>query len=255
MRHPEIAHNIRAASDYSRTLRAPRYREMYPQHAPQDPTRLGRGREVYRAHCFGCHGDRDESGVGWSDGPRTHEVTPLAVIGTDPERLVFRHYGSVPERLFRLFDGKHPFHFARDEIWPQRGEEENVDVRGYLNAPLDGLYLRAPYLHNASVLTLAELHQSEAEAGDILPGHNLYDPIDAGFRLARQGGRQTYFRFDRRYVEIRIAATTIRGRTAIRNATSPISKPCSTTSKRYDQSAKNPDRPADVTLAQFTSHS
>lgn len=196
MRHPEIAHNIRAASDYTRTLRAPRFAQMFPDHAPRNQGRLARGREVYRTHCFGCHGDRDESETGWSNGPQTNQVTPTAVIGTDPARVMFRHYGSVPERLFRLFDQHHPFHFAREEIWPQRGEEQNVAIRGYLNAPLDGVFLRAPFLHNASVLTLAELINVKPRRAVFFRGQNLYDPLDIGLVSPDKPDSKRYFRFD-----------------------------------------------------------
>jgi hypothetical protein len=196
MRHPEIVHNIRAASDYTRTLRAPRFADMFPDHAPREQSRLARGREVYRAHCFDCHGDRDDAGTGWINGPKTNEVTPVEAIGTDPERVTFRHYGSLPERLFRLFGKHHPFHFAREEIWPQRGEEQNLAIRGYLNAPLDGVFIRAPYLHNASVLTLAELINLKPRRATFFRGQNLYDPLDAGFISPDQPDAKRYFRFD-----------------------------------------------------------
>ncbi|UWU83189.1 hypothetical protein N2605_27105 [Bradyrhizobium yuanmingense] len=196
MRNPEVVHNIRAASDYTRALRAPSFAQMFPDHVPGDQSRLARGREMYQAHCFGCHGDRDDAGTGWSNGPKTDEVTPVGAIGTDPARVTFRHYGSVPERLFRLFDQHHPFHFAREEIWPQRGEEQNSAIRGYLNAPLDGVFLRAPYLHNASVLTLAELINLKPRRAVFFRGQNLYDPLNVGFISPDQPDGRRYFRFD-----------------------------------------------------------
>ena len=64
--------------------------------------------------------------------------------------------------------------------------------------PLDGLWLRAPYLHNGSVPTLRDL----LEIGDNRPkefyrGYDVYDPIKIGFvsDVAEEGGRK-YFRFD-----------------------------------------------------------
>jgi hypothetical protein len=194
MKNPEIVHNIQAASEYTRTLRAPTYALMFPNHASRDEAKLSRGREVYRQHCFTCHGDRD--GAGWANGARTQEVTPLSELGTDPERVRFRHYGTVPERLFGLFGPDHPFHFARDAIWPQRGEEDNIAIRGYVNVPIDGAYLRAPYLHNASVLTLAELINLKPRRTVFFRGENLYDPADAGFVSPDHADAERYFRFD-----------------------------------------------------------
>jgi hypothetical protein len=86
------------------------------------------------------------------------------------------------DRLFRVFPDKHPFHFGRDEISPRPGEEQNLAIRGYVNAPMDGMFLRAPYLHNASVLTLAELINLKKRRDVFYRGHNSYDPIDVGYR-------------------------------------------------------------------------
>jgi hypothetical protein len=59
---------------------------------------------------------------------------------------------------------------------------ENLAIRGYVNAPMDGMFLRAPYLHNASVLTLAELINLKKRRDVFYRGHNGYDPIDVGYR-------------------------------------------------------------------------
>lgn len=196
MRTPEIAHNIRAASDFTLTLRPPPFAELFPEHVPDDPAWLARGKEVYRAHCFGCHGDRGESADSWTDGPLTHQVTNYRAVGTDPERVLFRHYDVLAERMYQLFPQDHPFHFARETMWPQRGEENDLSLRGYVNAPLDGLYLRAPYLHNGSVLTLAELINLKRRRDTFWRGRNLYDPVDVGFVSPPAADAQRYFLFD-----------------------------------------------------------
>ena len=193
---PEIADNIRKASDYTATLRPPRFADLFPQQSPADAGRLARGREVYRQYCYGCHGGRDASTGRWENGPQTGEVAPLAQIKTDPERVTFRHYGEMGDRLFRVFPDKHPFHFPRDEISPRPGEEENLAIRGYVNAPMDGMFLRAPYLHNASVLTLAELINLKKRRDVFYRGHNSYDPIDAGYRSPDAPDAASYFKFD-----------------------------------------------------------
>ena len=193
---PEIVHNIRAASDYTATLRPPRYDDMFPRHAAQrDARQIERGHNAYRQHCAGCHGDRNAAGA-WVNGKRTDEVVPFAEIGTDGERVLFRHYGELGGRLFTLLPAKHPFHFARNEIWPHEGEEDNVAIRGYISQPLDGMFLRGPYLHNASVLTLAELINLKKRRDVFYRGANIYDPVDVGFRSPDAADARNYFKFD-----------------------------------------------------------
>lgn len=195
MAKPEIAHNIKAASAYTTALRAPAFAELFPGQAPDDAAELARGREVYRTHCFDCHGDRTEDG-GWTAGPRSNSVIPLAEIGTDPERVTFRYYEDLPGRLHAVFEPGHPFAFDREDIYPRPGEADDLSKRGYLAAAIDGAYLRAPYLHNASVLTLAELINLEPRREVFYRGRNLYDPARVGFRAPLEPDAENYFRFD-----------------------------------------------------------
>ncbi|OZA43412.1 MAG: hypothetical protein B7X81_11275, partial [Hydrogenophilales bacterium 17-61-76] len=71
---------------------------------------------------------------------------------------------------------------------------------GYANAPLDGLWLRAPYLHNGSVPTLWDLLQPAAlRPQTFYRGNDLYDPQRLGFvadQPASQGKR--LFAYDTR---------------------------------------------------------
>jgi cytochrome c peroxidase len=195
---PEIANNIRRASDYTSTLRPPRYDDMFPaQAAKRDPALVIRGHAVYRQYCADCHGDRDPAApAGWANGPRTGDVVPVTVLKTDAERVMFRHYDVLAGRLFAVFPEKHPFRFRREDIWPQPGEENDLDARGYVNAPLDGMFLRAPYLHNGSVLTLAELVNLKERRDVFYRGDNTYDPVDVGFRSPAAPDAGNYFRFD-----------------------------------------------------------
>ena len=55
-------------------------------------------------------------------------------------------------------------------------------TQGYANLPLDGLWLRAPYLHNGSVPTLADLLKSPAQRPTrFYRGHDVYDFERVGF--------------------------------------------------------------------------
>ena len=52
---------------------------------------------------------------------------------------------------------------------------------GYANVPLDGLWLRAPYLHNGSVPTLADLLKRPLDRpAAFLRGSDVIDPINGG---------------------------------------------------------------------------
>lgn len=196
MRVPEIVDNIKRASDFTSSLRPPRYDDLFPRQAVgRDAAKVARGHEVYAQYCASCHGDRDASGA-WKAGPRTGEITPLSEIRTDGERVMFRHYGELGGRLFALLPKDHPFHLPREAIWPHPGEEDNVGIRGYVNQPLDGMFLRAPYLHNGSVLTLAELINLKKRRDVFYRGGNTYDSADLGFRSPEQTTERDYFKFD-----------------------------------------------------------
>jgi mono/diheme cytochrome c family protein len=198
---PEIVNDIRRASDFTNTLRPPRFADLFPQAPKPDAARLEQGKRVYTQYCADCHGDRDPATGNWINGTRTNQVVPLDEIKTDRERVEFRHYGELGDRLFALFPAKHPFHFQRDQIRPAPGQENNEAIRGYVNSPMDGIFLRAPYLHNASVLTLAELINLKKRRDMFYRGHNRYDIVDIGFLSPDAPNRDNYFKFD----------TTVRG--------------------------------------------
>jgi hypothetical protein len=64
--------------------------------------------------------------------------------------------------------------------------------------PLDGVWLRAPYLHNGSVPTLRDLLEPAASRPAVFyRGNDVYDPVRLGFVAdkAEQGGRK-FFRYD-----------------------------------------------------------
>ncbi|WP_420335477.1 hypothetical protein [Roseibium sp.] len=192
--HPEIVHNIREAIAYTIDLKPPPFEELFPAAALPDPATVERGRAVYRTYCLSCHGDKSPDG--WEFGPRTHEVIPLSEIGTDPERVMFRHYGEMPDALHAYFPKEHAFAFDRGDVFPQPEDAGNLAIRGYVAGPVDGAFLRAPYLHNASVLTLAELINLEPRRTEFYRGRNTYDTERVGFHSPSARDDKRYFRFD-----------------------------------------------------------
>jgi hypothetical protein len=68
---------------------------------------------------------------------------------------------------------------------------------GYAAMPLDGIWLRAPYLHNGSVPTLrALLEPSEQRPAVFWRGYDVYDYANAGFVSSGADAEKVGFRFD-----------------------------------------------------------
>jgi len=154
----------------------------FADHYPVDSALAARGQAIYAATCAACHG---HSGNDFS-GEYVGKVTPIAAIGTDRGRLDSYTlqlaqnqgllYAAHPERRFR--------HFRK--------------TYGYANAPLDGLWLRAPYLHNGSVPTLWDLLQPAAtRPARFYRGNDRYDPQRMGFVTDRPSADgRALFAFD-----------------------------------------------------------
>jgi cytochrome c peroxidase len=56
------------------------------------------------------------------------------------------------------------------------------DLQGYVAAFLDGIWLKAPYLHNGSVPTLRDLVEPAATRPKVFwRGYDVFDPLKVGF--------------------------------------------------------------------------
>jgi hypothetical protein len=92
-------------------------------------------------------------------------------VGTDPERL------KTWSRQAAIDSNKKVRSFGIE----RRGLVE-TEPSGYIAAFLDGIWLRAPYLHNGSVPTLRDLLKPVAERPQVFyRGYNVYDPVNVGF--------------------------------------------------------------------------
>ena len=169
---------LKRVRDWIWTLPPPRYPYSI------DQARAARGARVYAQQCLSCHGDhRFRDGVITGDG--LGRVVDVQEISTDRYRLdsytvafAANQYSLFPESEYRF----------------RRFRKTN----GYANQPLDGIWARAPYLHNGSVPTLRDL----LEAPDNRPrafyrGYDVYDRERVGFvsNVPEAGGRR-YFRYD-----------------------------------------------------------
>ena len=142
------------------------------------------GRAVYAQHCLDCHADhRFRDGV--KAGSKVGLVDDIERIATDRHRLdsytsdfAMNQYGLYPESPYRFT------HFRK--------------TTGYANQPLDGIWLRAPYLHNGSVPTLRDLLEVPANRPAVFyRGYDLLDPERVGFvSTAAAANGRTFFQFD-----------------------------------------------------------
>ncbi|HEY2946427.1 MAG TPA: acyl-CoA desaturase [Vicinamibacteria bacterium] len=115
---------------------------------PLERQRARRGAAVYAsgaARCAECHGSYEGF-----DPPRLAEyetsITPLSKLGTDPLR-----YETLTDTFIDKYNSVDWFSSA----YKARRKDERV--AGYVAPPLTGIWATAPYLHNGSVPTLADL--------------------------------------------------------------------------------------------------
>ena len=149
---------------------------------PIDAALAAKGKPIYAQYCARCHG---ASGADFT-GELVGKVTPIDEIWTDRHRLDSysfslcvnqgQLYAAYPEERFQ--------HFRK--------------TNGYANQPLDGIWLRAPYLHNGSVPNLrALLEPASKRPASFYRGYDVYDPKNVGFvaDVSNEKGR-SFFLFD-----------------------------------------------------------
>jgi hypothetical protein len=179
---------IKRIEDWLETAAAPEY--PYPI----DHAKAVTGEKIYVDHCFGCHGwsgpnfsavkngtapsgslARTEcktchgaSGPDFSGGA-VGEVVAIGAIGTDPDRLQSYTY-DLSTNQSGIYAGE-PYRFSHFR-----------KTFGYANSPLDGIWLRAPYLHNGSVPTLRDLLKpSDQRPKQFYRGYDVFDQQNVGF--------------------------------------------------------------------------
>jgi mono/diheme cytochrome c family protein len=140
-----------------------------------DAERSARGKLIFDHECAGCHS---------FGGGKTGTVENLSAINTDPFRLNSYTYIFATAQASLYPESQYRFtHFSKTD--------------GYANQPLDGIWARAPYLHNGSVPSLADLLKDPAERPkQFFRGYNVYDQQRAGFVQDGPEARSAGFLYD-----------------------------------------------------------
>ncbi len=170
--------SVKRVRDWIWTMPPPKYPYAI------DAALAGRGAPLYQQHCAECHADaRFRDGV--KAGARVGLVEPIDKIGTDRHRL--DSYTSV---------------FAANQTGLYAGSDYRFShfrkTDGYANQPLDGIWLRAPYLHNGSVPTLRDLLEPPAARPPAFyRGYDRFDRDRVGFvSNVERAGTQVFSRYD-----------------------------------------------------------
>jgi mono/diheme cytochrome c family protein len=146
-----------------------------------DMTRAARGEALFDENCSACHKPLNDAVYGRRD------------IGTDmnraevlngPARELFLagFTASCHEPDFRHTDP------AGDAVLPCRMDGADIiadrtrpDAQGYVASVLDGIWARAPYLHNGSIPTLRHLLTPGERPATFLRGAVSYDTSNVGW--------------------------------------------------------------------------
>ena len=161
-----------------RTYSPPKYDGYAPIPERVDEVLNRTGKMLYVEHCATCHS---------REGSRFGHIEPIESIGTDRDRL-----NAFTDELAGKLNT-----VGRGYDWRL---QKFTKTHGYSNVPLDGLWLRAPYLHNGSVPTLRHLLQTpEHRPQTFYRGNDLYDWKNVGFTSdVKQQGHRKFFLYDTR---------------------------------------------------------
>ncbi len=129
-----------------------------------------KGRALFDGKCAHCHGSYDPATAAatWKEGDGYMKIHDL---DTDDQRWMAFPLAAA-QTLNRFGDQR--------GLW--RADAFRPAGKGYLAGPLDGIWARAPYLHNGSVPTLDDLlRDPKSRPTTFCRGNPEYDPVKVGF--------------------------------------------------------------------------
>ncbi len=160
--------SFQRVTDYLLDLQPPKFP------LPIDQAKAARGAAVFDTACASCHAFGSK-GVG--------QVEDIAQTGTDRHRL--DSFSQALVDRFHTFTTP-PFVFTAYR-----------KTNGYSRVPLDGIWLRGPYLHNGSVPNLrALLMPEESRPKAFYRGYDVIDPVNVGFISDGPEAAKVGFRVD-----------------------------------------------------------
>jgi hypothetical protein len=146
--------SLRRIQNYITDLAPPKYPFDIDQALAQ------KGAPIYQTECAQCHA---------FGGKRTGTIVSLDEIGTDRHRLGM--WTKNAAAAYNAYGEGHDWKFSHFQT-----------TTGYVSVPLDGLWLRAPYLHNGSVPSLTDLLEPVAQRPKgFWRGYDVYDRTKIGF--------------------------------------------------------------------------
>lgn len=129
---------------------------------PIDGARAAQGKRIFEtAGCAECHAP---------GGKRVRTVIPVDEPGLQTDRHRIDMWTPEAKEAYQKY--------ADGTSWPFRHFQK---TNGYVALPLDGLWLRAPYLHNGSVPTLYHLLHPDQRIARFYRGYDVIDPAQVGF--------------------------------------------------------------------------
>lgn len=139
-----------------------------------DAALAAEGAKIFQHHCGTCH---------LPGGAKTGQPVPIDTLGTDRHRMQ-----SWSQALADAFNG------LDDYDWTYSSFRATF---GYVAPPLDGIWARAPYLHNGSVPSLFDLLKPPKwRPTQFYRGYNVYDSEKMGFVYQGAEAAASGFRFD-----------------------------------------------------------
>lgn len=133
------------------------------------------GSKVFDENCAQCH--RSE---------RTGHPVPVTEVGTDRNRLESWNKQAA-------IDGN----IVVAKMGVKRRGLVEQELVGYIAAHLDGIWLRAPYLHNGAVVNLRELLEPASRRTRVFyRGYDVYDQTNLGFVADGPEAQRVGTRFD-----------------------------------------------------------
>lgn len=140
------------------------FEEVQPPHFPFaiNAELADKGQKIFVDNCAACHAFGQ---------PKVGQVVDIGEVGTDPHRL-----NSWPESAVEAL-----------KQWSIKEKYDSTfthfrKTNGYKAVPLDGIWARAPYLHNGSVPTLTDLLEVPENRPKVFyRGYDVVDSVNVGF--------------------------------------------------------------------------